>query len=274
MTILQAIFLGIVQGFTEFLPVSSSGHLVIFQTLLGLKESMLFFDVMVHLGTLLAVFVFFRKDIIGLLAAVVGRDVRGEDAWSGQPGEGRRFVLWVIVATLPAVVVGLLFKDQIEEAFSSLRLVGFTLPVTGLMLLAADRARKGDRTAASLGWVGALAVGAAQAFAIIPAISRSGATICMAIFLGIERRESARFSFMLAIPAILGAAVLEFKDVLDKGIGDAALPAAVGAVVAFVIGLVALKWLINTLNRGRLLGFSIYCIAVGIAAIAISFLVK
>lgn len=271
MTLLQSLFLGLVQGLAEFLPISSSGHLVIFQKLFGLKEPMLFFDVMAHLGTLAAVLVFFRRDIAGLLAAVAGREARGEGAWQGSAGEGRRFALWVILATLPAVVVGLLFKDRIEEAFGSVRFVGFALFATGLLLFAADRTKCGDRKAATLGMIGALAVGLAQAVAILPGISRSGATICMAIFLGVNRQEAARFSFVLAIPAILGASALQIIDAMETGIGGGALPALLGAAMAFASGLVALGWLITALNRGRLIGFSIYCFLAGLAAILISF---
>ncbi len=272
MNLLHAILLGLVQGLTEFLPVSSSGHLVIFQNIFGIEEPMLFFDIMAHLGTLLAVFVFFRRDIAALLLAVFGRgSTTGDDTvnttWAGSVSDGRRFALWVILGTVPAGIAGFLLGDRLEAAFSSLAFAGSMLFVTAALLTVTDFSKKGARTAAQSGAIAILAIGIAQAFAILPGISRSGSTICIAVLLGMERREAARFSFMLAIPVILGAALLQLKDVIDSGIAVDSAPVAAGAVVAFASGLLALKWLITALTRGRLVWFAAYCALAGAVAV-------
>jgi undecaprenyl-diphosphatase len=269
MTHIQALLLGILQGITEFLPISSSGHLVIVQQLFGIKEKVLFFDVMLHLGTLVAVLVFFRRDIIALIAAVFGRD---SDKWPGTAAQGRRVAAWVILGTIPAGVVGALLNDVIEKAFGSALFAGCGLLVTATVLALADRISSGDRDAASLGPLGAFIVGAAQAVAILPGVSRSGSTICASIFLKLERREAARFSFFLFIPAILGATVLELKKALEGG-PPHLLPVLIGMAAAFFAGMFALNILMRVLTRGRLIWFSAYCAAAGIATILI-FLLK
>jgi len=265
MTTVQALLLGIIQGITEFLPISSSGHLVIAQQLFGIKEKALFFDVMLHLGTLLAVFVYFRRDIVALIAAVFGRD---SDSWPGTAAQGRRVALWVILGTIPAGVIGALFNSAIEKTFSSAVFAGGGLLVTAALLAAADRTRAGERGAASLGVPGSLIVGAAQAVAILPGVSRAGATICAAIFLKLDRREAARFSFFLFIPAILGAVVLEMKKALVAGPHHGAIT-ILGMAAAFITGMFALNILIRVLTRGRLIWFSAYCAAAGVFAIAL-----
>jgi len=269
MNLAQAFLLGILQGITEFLPISSSGHLVIVQQLFNIKEPMLFFDVMLHLGTLLSVVIYFRRDITALFGSIIGRG--GANEWPGSPGAGRRIALWVILGTIPAGAVGALLNDKIEKAFGSAAFAGAGLLVTAAVLFAADRARAGERPAASLGATGALAVGAAQAVAILPGISRSGSTICTAIFLKLDRKEAARFSFFLFIPAILGAVVLELKDALEAGPTEI-LPVLVGAGAAFITGIFALNVLIRVLTRGRLAWFAAYCVIAGTAAIVLGIL--
>ncbi|MFC1474848.1 undecaprenyl-diphosphate phosphatase, partial [bacterium] len=160
----------------------------------------------------------------------------------------------------------------IGAAFGSVALVGGDLLVTGALLAAADRIKSTGKKAAGMGVTGALIIGAAQAFAILPGISRSGTTICVALFLGLDRKEAARFSFLLAIPAIAGAAVLKLKDTLDAGADVNLVVVASGMTVAFVSGLLALQWLIHVLNKGKLLGFAIYCWVIGVSAIAGAFI--
>jgi undecaprenyl-diphosphatase len=273
MTYLYAVFLGLVQGLAEFLPVSSSGHLAILQNFLGLNEPMLFFDVMLHVGTLFAVLVFFRSEIAGVALAAAGRAPGAPGAWPASVADGRKIILLILIASVPAGAVGLVFGDAVESAFGSVAVVGGLLLVTGAFLLAADAKTRRDSgsgsSAAMMGVAGAFIIGAAQAVALLPGISRSGATICAAIFIGVARRDAARFSFLMAIPAIAGAAVLHMKDVSDAGFPPMG-PILAGSAVAFISGLIALKWLISTLTRGRLLWFSIYCFAVGTAAIIIS----
>lgn len=277
MEIFQSIFLGLVQGLTEFLPVSSSGHLAIFQKLFGMQEPMLLFDILLHFATLAAVVFFFRADIANLLKAAVSEPASsGEPAesttWPGSKKSAQLFILWVIVGTIPAGLTGLLIKDYIETAFKSLTLVGVDLMVTGLILMLVEKRAAGKRNAANMGAAGALIIGAAQAVAILPGISRSGSTICAALFLGINRKEAGRFSFLLSIPAILGATVLQLKDALETGISIH--PAHIlGMIAAFAAGLVALRWLIRILEGGRLTGFSIYCLILGLTAIAASIII-
>ena len=274
MSYLQALFLGIVQGLTEFLPISSSGHLVIFQQFFKLSD-MLFFDVVVHVGTLAAVVVFFRRDLWNMILAVAGRESAapaGDTAiWSGSPAQARRYVLAVVVGTIPAGLAGVTLGDAIDAHMMALRPAGLCLLATGVLLFLVGRARNGQGEAHSAPWGAVLLIGLAQAMALLPGISRSGSTICAALFLGMARSEAARFSFFLAIPAILGAAVLEGKDVLDAGGVTSLGPTLAGAAAAFLVGLGALQLLIGLLNRGRLNLFAYYCWAAGVLAIVISF---
>ncbi len=263
MTYLQAILLGIVQGITEFLPISSDGHLVIFQHLFGLKQDMMFFDVMVHFATLLVVFVYFRRDIAALIATFFGRNA---DAWPHTPGNGRRVVAWIVLGTIPAVFVGLFLKDAVESTFKSVAFAGGGLLFTALLLTIGSRAGGGDKESSALSPAGALAIGIAQAIAPLPGVSRSGSTIATGLLLKLDRKEAARFSFLLAIPAILGATVLELKDVLESGISDIG-PVLVGMVVAFIAGMFALNLLVRVLQRGKLIWFAGYCVIAGIVAI-------
>ncbi|HPI78354.1 MAG TPA: undecaprenyl-diphosphate phosphatase [bacterium] len=273
MNVAYAAVLGLVQGLTEFLPVSSSGHLALFQNFLGLSEPMLFFDVMLHVGTLLAVFVYFRSEITGVALAAAGRAPGAPGAWPASVADGRKIILWILIASVPAGAVGLALGDAVESAFTSVVVVGGLLLITGTLLLSADaktqRNPADGAPAAMMGLAGALIIGSAQAFALLPGVSRSGATICAAIFIGVARRDAARFSFLMAIPAIAGAAVLHLKDAAGTGLPPM-LPVLAGAAVAFISGLIALKWLIAVLTRGRLLWFSIYCFAIGAAAIVLS----
>ncbi|MGC9529792.1 MAG: undecaprenyl-diphosphate phosphatase [Candidatus Bipolaricaulaceae bacterium] len=251
--------LGLLQGLTEFLPVSSSGHLVLAQRLLGLDPPGVALEGAVHLGTLLAVVVYFRKDLIWLLSGVGCR-------------EARRYLGLLMLGTLPVVAVGLGLRGAVEQAFSSVSLVGALLLVTAAALAGADwaagRARR-DR----VGPGAALAVGVAQAASLLPGVSRSAITISAGMFAGVRPEAAARFSFLLAVPAVLGAGMVSLWDA-----GAAPLPAgtwpglAVGAAVAALSGLAAIHALLALLRRRRLRLFAAYCGAVGVAAIAWSWL--
>jgi len=218
MTILQAIFLGIVQGLTEFLPISSSGHLTIMQYVLGIPPDIPF-DITVHLATLLAVVIYFWSDIIELfkgfflgLVQLFKKDKNGLAA-----NLYFRFSLLIIVATIPTALMGLFFKDFFEGLFSSLFAVGGFLLVTGLIIILAERVKRGDKDLGKISFVDALIVGAAQGCAIAPGLSRSGTTISAALFRGLNRKLAARFSFIVALPAIFGAFLLQFKGVVGQG---------------------------------------------------------
>ncbi len=255
---LQAAILGLVQGITEFLPVSSSGHLVLAQNLLGLHEPELLFDVAVHVGTLFAVLTVFRLDIISMF-----RGLWADDSYARQ---GRRLLLLVAAGSVPTALIGLVFKDTFEALFSSVAAVGLALIFTGLLLMATHYAPRAVRNLEQTGWGRAVLIGLAQGLAITPGISRSGATIAAGLLLGLERELAARFSFVLSIPAILGAMALQIKD-LDAVATAPAAPLIIGAIVAALTGYVALKLLIRLVKGGRLHWFAFYCWALGIGAL-------
>lgn len=263
MTVGQAFILGVVQGLTEFLPISSSGHLFIFQRLLGLNESLLTFDVLIHVATLVAILLFFGKSLFKVTL--------------------REWIL-VAVGTVPIVMVGLLFKSQIEAAFGSGHLVGLELIATGFIVLFTDRYLEKHKTTevpdfqhrspqaetkaltTVLTPQKSLLIGVAQAIAIIPGISRSGSTVAGSILVGLDREAAFRFSFLLAIPAITGAGILQLSDVLAEGTLAQlwSVPYVVGAVAACVTGIASLALFRYVINKARLEWFAWYCFMVGI----------
>jgi undecaprenyl-diphosphatase len=255
----QSIFLGIVQGLTEFLPISSSGHLVFFQSLLGLKEPLIFFDVMLHLGTLLSVVIYFRKDICEIvqgLGAVLKKRHKN-------PPQVKLFLL-IVLASIPTGLMGILFKDWFESLFSKPKWVGGMLLITGLVLWLTRWAKKEGKPLEQMGWFDAILIGIAQGIAIIPGISRSGATISAGLFCGLDRELSGKFSFLLSIPAILGATLLEYKKVdTASGVGTV----LIGAAMAFGVGILALTFLMKIIKMGKLFNFSYYCCGMGILMI-------
>ena len=255
----QAIFLGIVQGLTEFLPISSSGHLVFFQSLFGMEEPQLFFDVMLHFGTLLAVLVYFRRDISGIIRGI-GSMLTGKR----KDEEGIKFFFLILVATIPTGLMGFLFKDWFESLFSKPKIVGGMLLITGVILMLTRLKKNEGKSIEKMKWIDALLIGVAQGIAIIPGISRSGATISMGLFCGLNRELAGRFSFLLSIPAILGATLLEFKK-MDSAPDIATV--LIGTATAFVIGTIALAFLMRLIKAGGLFYFSYYCFGVGLLMI-------
>lgn len=255
--LLKALVLGVIQGFTEFLPVSSSGHLEIGKALLGTNldadESMLM-TVVLHAATALSTVVVFWKDIKEILAGV----------FEFKRNEHTEFVAKIVLSMIPAAIVGVVFKDQIESFFSgNLMLVGAMLVLTGALLLLAGRSKN---TTKSVGFVEAIIVGVAQANAILPGVSRSGATIATSVLLGVDRTRAARFSFLMVVPLIMGKIA---KDILDGEFtaGDVSIPSlAVGFIAAFVTGLFACKWMIALVKNCQLWWFAIYCFIVGAIA--------
>jgi undecaprenyl-diphosphatase len=259
MSLFQSIFLGVIQGLTEFLPVSSSGHLVFFQSLFGLKEPPIFFDVLLHLGTLLAVVIYFRMDI-WKIAQGLGAIPKKKQKNSPQV----KLLLFIILASIPTGLMGILLKDWFESFFSKPKLVGGMLLITGLFLFLTRFAKKEGRPLGRMGWVDAVLIGIAQGVAIIPGISRSGATISTGLFCGLDRELSGKFSFLLSIPAILGATILETKK-LDS---DLSLWAAlIGTAIAFGVGILSLTFLIKIIKMGKIFNFSYYCCGIGILMI-------
>jgi undecaprenyl-diphosphatase len=249
---LQALILGIVQGFTEFLPISSSGHLVLGQAILGIEQPGNEFEILVHLGTLASVLVIFFDDIKSLLLSLTSK-------------KSQLFIYFVLVGTIPTIGIGLGFMDILKSLFDNMDAVGSALIFTGLMLYSSSFIKRGDREHSI---VTSILIGCAQAVAIIPGVSRSGMTICTALLLGLSPKEAARFSFLLAIPAISGAGILTALDVS----GGFQLPLSV-SIVAFIssfgVGVVALKWLLGWLEQGKFHYFGVYCLAVGIITLVI-----
>jgi len=263
--VLQATILGVIQGLTEFLPVSSTGHLVVAGRLLGVADSDLAFEAMIHLGTLTAVLVFFRRRLRDLAQALWRGRVKVHRGRLRFPNENTRLAWMLIAASIPAAVVGLVFEEAIERYFLEPFWIGIFMVLTGVLLFLAGIVPQGDQR---MGWGGASAVGLAQAGAILPGLSRSGATIALGIFMGVERTAAAEFSFLLSIPVILGASGIKLLKALDGGFaaGQAAGLAA-GVVAAALVGWGAIKLLLAAVARGRLYWFAVYCWLAGIAVI-------
>ena len=268
MDLLSAGLLGLVQALTEFLPVSSSGHLVLGQALLGIDGAIggVAFEVAVHFGTLLSVVVLFRAEVLRLIAVtlrVLRRPARLKTDWATDLD--LRMLVAIVVGCVPAGVVGVLFKTELEQLFGSIRLVGFALLGTGLLLLAAKRAPKGDGEVTP---GRALLIGIAQAVAILPGVSRSGSTIATGMFLGVDHDTTARFSFLMSLPVIFGATLLKTKDLIEAPPpGSMLLSLGVGAAVSFVVGLGALWLVMAVVRRGWFPHFGWYCLAAGAAAL-------
>jgi len=268
MDTLSSIILGVVQGLTEFLPISSSGHLVLFQNLLGFHEPELLLDTSLHIGTLLAVILFFRRDIAAMAADVRGVFLPGSGPGPRPPlGDRLResLLTWVVVGNIPTALIGVIFKDPLERLFGSTTVVGVMLLVTGTLLAATRLVPEGSKR---LGIFIALAIGVAQGLAIIPGISRSGATIACGALLGLDKVLAARFSFLLSIPAILGALLLQLVTKSAGGPGLSIL--IVGGITAAVVGLLALKILMRLIRGGRFALFAPYCWAVGIVVLLVA----
>ncbi len=255
MEVIKAIVLGCLQGFTEFLPVSSSGHLVIASELLSFQEQGLVFDVCLHVGTLVSVLIVFRKEVLHMAVAPFAF-IRGT-----LDEQGRTYLAWdvyVIVATLPAVVVGLFLRDSVEQLFSSTFVTYCMLVITGITMLLASKIREGTQ---KLNTGRSILVGCAQACAILPGLSRSGFTIFMGMLLGVPRETIARFSFIMSIPAILGAAVLQVSGLADAQLAvDAWLWIGAGMAASVISGYLAIKLLLDIIRRNRLQWFGYYCL--------------
>lgn len=277
MTILQSIFLGILQGIAEFLPVSSSGHLAVARRLFGLKEVPLLFDVILHLATLLAVCIFFRKKIFSLLCTfarvIFPKKNLSEEEVSVQT-EGRRYIVAIIAATVVTGAIGIFTSKIISNANLKLVCSGFIITADFLVLssLYEKYHKKKDEAAVvenekAPGLIQSLIIGFAQGIGTLPGISRSGSTISGALFCGVNRKTAGEFSFIVSIPAILGAFILEFKDI-GKVTGSVGIvPLIVGFAVAFVSGYLSLKFLMKMIKKGRLHWFALYLIPLGLFGI-------
>lgn len=270
MNMLQAVLMGLLQGLTEFLPVSSSGHLIIGGELLGIEQNGILLDVCLHFGTLVAVCIFFWpqiRDILAALGAVLLRKKTKNKEVLQQRRKNLMILLCIIVACVPTAIIGLILENYSNVLFNSVKLVGVLLLVTGVILWLTPRKDKEPGEAKPLNPKKALIIGLVQGVAVLPGISRSGSTIATSLFLGISREEAARFSFLISVPAILGATLLEMLKLRSDGFSAELLPALVGAIVAGVSGYFALRFLIKVLNKGKLYYFSIYCWILGLTAL-------
>ena len=271
MTYLSSFLLGLVQGLAEFLPISSSGHLSIAQNLLGLNtEIPEFFDVLLHLGTLVAVFVAYWRDICDMVAELihgVGDLVHGTTPRQVPPA--RRLILLIIVGTLPLFIL-LPIHKQVQALSNNMVFIGAALVVTGFLLFACDLVRKGKKTERTATIADVLVVGLGQAIATMPGISRSGMTIATGCVMGFERKFAVRFSFLLSIPAVLGANILSIGDAVKTGIVGAEVPMyLVGVVTAAVVGYLCIRLLKFIAEKGRFGAFAYYCWAVGVLTLVL-----
>jgi undecaprenyl-diphosphatase len=265
-TLIEAIILGIVQGLTEPLPVSSSAHLVIVPALIpGFQQPSVAFDVLLHLGTLVAVIFFLRREIGELFVSLLPESPKGSPAPGAEVGEraaNRRMILWIMIATFLTGVIGILFKDRIERLFESVETTACMLFITGILLFLSDRVKTNERRKEEMNLTDGIVLGLVQAVALIPGISRSGSTITFGIFRGLERMTSARFSFLLSVPAIGGAVILKASDLIRLPAGD--LPAlGAGFIAAAITGFLSLKLLFAMINKTGLAPFAYYCWLVG-----------
>ena len=261
MDFIEAIVLGIIQGLTEFLPVSSSGHLELAKAILGdtsVPQESLTFTVVLHFATALSTLVIFRKEVAEIFKGLF------QFKWNEQT----KFSLKIIISMFPAVIVGLLFEEQLEAFFGGqILLVGAMLIVTALLLLLADKAKQTNK---KVSFTNAVIIGISQAIAMLPGISRSGATISTSVLLGVDRSKAARFSFLMVVPLIFGKIA---KDLLSGEINFSSseiMPLSAGFLAAFIAGLLACTWMIALVKKSKLSYFAIYCAVVGIVAIGYS----
>ena len=258
MTLFEAIILGIVQGLTEFLPVSSSGHLELGKAILGdtsIPQESMMFTVVVHFATALATLVVYRSEVARIAGGLLQR----------KNNEEFKFSLKILISMLPAAAIGVIFSDELEVLFDKqIVLVGVMLWVTGILLMVADRAKN---TSKDVTFGHSIIIGIAQAIAILPGISRSGATISTSVLLGVDRSKAASFSFLMVVPLILGKIA---KDLIDGGLhinSDQLGILIAGFIAAFITGIVACQWMIKLVRNAQLKSFSYYCFLVGTAAI-------
>lgn len=291
MSLLEALFLAVVQGIAEFLPISSSGHLAIFKNVFGVNtDTGLLYDVMLHVGTLAAVFIVYWKDIWELIRegfAIIGAALSNTfkfvaNLFSKDKKEYkqvintpyRRFVMLVIISTIPTGILGIVLSDVIESASTTLLVPGICLLVTSLLLYISEKVPEKDFNESNTSYGKGLIIGIVQGFATLPGISRSGSTITAGLFCGLERSFAVKYSFILSIPAILGAAVLELKDFNEISVGGVELVNyIVGMVVAAVVGYICIRWLLVLVKNKKFKYFSIYCFIVGMIAIVAHFVI-
>jgi len=262
--LLKSVILGIVQGLTEFLPVSSSGHLILFEKLLNYKvQENMNFEVILHLGSLLAVILYFRKDIFQLIKGIVLlRDN------SPEMKDARKTALWLLIATLTTTMIALPLKGFLEKIFHNVYLAAAMLSLTGIIVFCSDKISAGKRQMSETGLTRSLLIGLGQAIAIIPGISRSGTTITCSLLSNLKREQAARFSFLLSIPAILGAALLTLKDILQNET-SLDIHYLLGGIASFISGYLVISLLLTMIKKQKLRYFAYYCWSISIISIVL-----
>lgn len=272
MTLIQAIILGIIQGLTEFLPISSSAHLVITPYLLGWDipaQAEFVFDVLVQMGTLLAVIAYFWKDILDIITGFLSA------LRQGKPFENpsARLGWYIILATLPAVLLGLLVKDKVEQAFDSPNAVALFLLLTALLLYLAEKLGKRTVKLKGMNWLDSLVIGCFQALSLFPGISRSGSTITGGMLRDLDRPSAARFSFLISIPAMLGAGLIATLDLLQMPSFADQLPSLlIGFLAAAIVGYLSIRWLLGYLTHRSLYVFAVYCVVIAAVVLLVGFI--
>lgn len=270
MSLIEAALLGIIQGLTEFLPISSSGHLVLAQAIMGIKVEGIAFDIFVHFGTLLAVITFYRKDLIGILADCL-KLLLGSKSFLKTHEEnypsGAQLLGFIIIGVVPTGILGLLFKDFFESTFSNLVFVSSALIFTSVLLTLTRLAKDPSQP---LNMPKSFLIGLAQVIAFFPGVSRSGTTITAALLLGVKPTEAARYSFLLAVPLILGVTLLQSLELMaDPPTTQELVYYGVGCLTAFLSGLWAIKWLLTLVQGGRFARFAYYCFTIGAVGLGI-----
>jgi undecaprenyl-diphosphatase len=262
MSLIEALILGIVQGLTEFLPISSTAHIIIASMLLDLNFDGLTFEIFLHLASGVAVTLYFRKDIVNVIVGFLSYFKRRTKANKVH----FNFGLYIIAATLITGVLGLLLEDFIEESIKTPSVIAFSLFITGTFLIFIERFhRLGNKDESTMGWIDTIIVALAQTLAVLPGISRSGSTLVAALWTGLNREAAVRFSFLLAIPVIFGSTVLMVKDLSLTMIQETGLlPLTVAFIASFLFSLVGIVWLIDFLKKSKLIYFAIYCFALAI----------
>ena len=286
MSVLQAVLLGVLQGLTEFLPVSSSGHLAIFQNLFHVGEGvedLFLFDILLHLGTLISICIAFYKDILKLILEFflmvrdifvnIPRLIAGRERRKIISTAYRRFVVMIIITTIPTGIIGIIFQKTglVEDASATLIMPGIFLLITAALLFIADRVPDGIKNPKTATFMDSALIGVGQGIATLPGISRSGTTITACLLCGFERKFAVKYSFIASMPAVLGAVVLEVGDAKGTSFQPSYL---VGMVTAAVVGLLAIKLMLSVVRNKRYIIFSVYCLIAGLVAIIGSFFVK
>lgn len=287
MSYLQGIFLGLIQGVTEFLPVSSSGHLAIFEKIAKIQEPDPAFDVLLHVGTLLAVFLVYFTDIRKLIVEgfkllfdfFINIGLFCKEKLGKQEVQYRRiinsayrkFVLLIIISTIPTGIIGIALKDTVELVKTDLLIVGVCLFITACLLIICDMSEEGSKKPKNVSYLNAIAVGAAQGVSVLPGISRSGTTIAVCTKLGFDQRFAVKYSFILSIPAILGAAVLELPDFVSSVSRQNIGPYLAGTITAVVVGYISIRALLRLVLRRKMKFFAVYCVLAGFVSCILHF---